>query len=280
MKFVTLHHVILRKIIHRLVHHYEKSRSLRFRHERRCLERNQASPLTALSIEINSACNRKCTWCPNVSNPRPNAFLKKELFYKIINDAQSMKFQGTVTFNLFNEPLLDKRIVSFIQYIRIKLPYSFIYINTNGDLLTFELWQRMRKDGLDYANISQYDGKLNENIQNILKKISLKERRHFNAYIFDPQRNPQLIYNRAGLVHTNRTINLYAYCSRPFSELCVNYEGKAVLCCNDYHGKVVIGDVREKTVQELWQSEILMYYRRELQKPDRTNLMLCNACDW
>lgn len=279
MELLTIPNVVLRKIIHRLVYYYEKS-NFRFRYERICLERDQATPLTALSIEINSTCNRKCLWCPNSMNNRPKVFLEQKLLFKIIDDARKMHFQGAVKFNLFNEPLLDNRIISFIKYTRERLPFSFIYINTNGDILNLELWKNMRKEGLDYANISQYDKKINRNVQIIFDNIDWREKRHFNAYIFDPEKNPQLVYNRAGLVHTTRKVNLFGYCSRPFSELCVNYEGTGVLCCNDYYGQVVIGDVAKKSIQELWQSEILMHYRRELLKPDRTNLKLCNVCDW
>lgn len=69
------------------------------------------------------------------------------------------------------------------------------------------------------------------------------------------------------------------YCSRPFYQLCINYKGKVVLCCNDYYGVVEIGDVHNSSIKELWGSEIFMHYRKELLKGNRSNLKLCNMCD-
>lgn len=258
----------------RIIYHYETCRIKR--QARRLLEQNKATPLTDLLIEINSACNRKCPWCPNHKNTRPtDRFLDEKLFYKIIDEARGMKFKGSVSFNLFNEPLIDKRIVTFIKYVRKTLPFSYIYLNTNGDFLSFELWQNMRNAGLDKANISQYEGKFSKNIQAILTAITREETKHFNAYIFDPQN----INNRAGLVNTKNQVPITRYCDRPFSQLCVTYEGKVVLCCNDYFGQVEIGDIKTQSIQEVWNDRIYMCYRKELLKGNRANLDLCKLCD-
>ncbi len=136
-----------------------------------CLDQWGSPVLTALGIEINSFCNRKCVWCPNHNHDREIAFLDDRIFYKIIDELKEMEFKGKITFNDFNEPLLDKRLVKFIEYTRRSIPSTSIYLNTNGDLLTLDMWNELRNAGLDYAIISQYDGRINENIQTILNKL-------------------------------------------------------------------------------------------------------------
>ena len=232
-------------------------------------------PLTAIAIETNSACNRKCTWCPNSKAFRPKKFLDETFFYSIIDQLVEMKFRGKVTFNMYNEPLLDKRLPKFIKYTRDNLPSSFIYLNTNGDLLNLELWKFLRKEGLNYANISQYDGKYNKNIEKILENLDSKEKKHFHARIF----NPLKINNRAGLVNTASKLPLKKFCARPFHQLCITYEGKVVLCCNDYFGQVEIGDVRTKSIKKIWENEIIERHRKELIKGNRVNIELCKTCD-
>ena len=233
-------------------------------------------PLTALAIEINSACNRRCPWCPNCEAIRPkNKFLDETLFYSIIDQLVEMEFRGRVTFSLYNEPLLDRRLPLFIRYTRENLPSSLIYLNTNGDLLDLELWRSLRKDGLDYADVSQYDGKYSRNIQNILEHLDGEEEEHFHAHIFDPSE----IRNRAGSVTRASKLPLQRFCDRPFRQLCVTYEGKAVICCNDYFGQVEIGDVRTESIEEVWENETIVQYRKELQKGNRVNLELCRTCD-
>jgi radical SAM protein with 4Fe4S-binding SPASM domain len=232
-------------------------------------------PITTLAIEINEACNRKCAWCPNSENSRKNNFLDEDVFYNIIDQMVKMKFIGRVTFNQYNEPLLDKRLPKFIRYIRQNLPSSYIYINTNGDFMNFELWNLLRKEGLDYANISQYDGKINQNIEKVLECLDNEEKKHFGVNIFDISK----INNRAGLVNTATELPLEKFCFRPFSQLSVTYEGKVVLCCNDYFGHVEVGDVRTTPIKEIWESEIFTRYRKELKKGNRADLELCKTCD-
>lgn len=232
--------------------------------------------LSSLSIEINSGCNRKCNWCPNCSEIRPqNKYLDEFLFYNIIDQMVESEFKGKVTFNLYNEPLLDKRLSKFIKYVREKLPSSFIYLNTNGDLLNRELWNLLREQGLDYAKISQYDGKINENVKYVLGSLADEERKHFDVRVF----NPLKISNRAGLIKTASKLPLKTFCSNPFYELNITYEGKIILCCNDYYGQVEIGDVRTKSIKEIWEDKIFVHYRKELEKGNRGNLELCKTCD-
>lgn len=83
-----------------------------------CRFTNKAPTLTAVVIEINSACNRKCAWCPNHSNYRKIDFLDEKVFFKVIDELKAMKFKGKITFNLYNEPLFDKRLLMFIDYVR------------------------------------------------------------------------------------------------------------------------------------------------------------------
>ena len=110
-------------------------------------------PLRAIAIEINSACNRRCRWCPNHDNIRKEAYLADDLFHKIVLEVSKLSLQK-ITFNLYNEPLLDKRLPQFISYVRGNMPKVTIYLNTNGDLLNLEKWRELRRKGLNHANIS------------------------------------------------------------------------------------------------------------------------------
>ncbi|RXK88468.1 radical SAM/SPASM domain-containing protein [Chlorobaculum sp. 24CR] len=232
--------------------------------------------IKSVLIEINSACNRRCAWCPNSTFRRPNnGFLEESLFYDIVNQLVEMRFKGSIAFNLYNEPLLDKRLPDFIKYIREQLPSCYIYLNTNGDVLSLELWKLLRRNGLDYANISQYDGKLSKNIEGIMQSLDKREMKHFYAHVFDLLS----IQNRAGLVTTNTQLPLKKVCTNPFFQLCIDYRGKVVLCCNDFFGKIEMGDVRTQSIKEIWESTPFVKYRKELRKGNRANLELCKICD-
>jgi MoaA/NifB/PqqE/SkfB family radical SAM enzyme len=230
-------------------------------------------PLNSVAIEINSACNRKCLWCPNHNNVKEAAFLDEKLFYKIIDELANMHI-SRITFNQYNEPLLDKRLVQFIKHVRKNIPSVYIYLNTNGDLLDLNLWKDLRMAGLDFANISQYDGKMNENVQKIFNELESEEKAHFHAHLFNTKIN-----NRAGLVKTECSKPIKGFCERPFYQLCIDYKGKAVLCCNDYFSSVELGDVSKESIKHIWKCAKIKDYRRKLLDGDRASLMLCNKCD-
>jgi len=232
--------------------------------------------LTALAIEINSNCNRKCDWCPVGHYDREISLLDDKIFYKVIDELKEMKFDGKITFSLYNEPLLDKRILKFIKYIRKNISSTHIYLNTNGDALTLTRWKNLRNAGLDVAKIFQYDGKINENIQKIINELNGDEKSHFQAHIF----NEKNINSRAGLVKSDRPkVPWQKPCYRPFYQLCIDYKGKVVLCCNDYFGKITIGDAGKESIKELWANKILKFYRKKLLRGDRASLELCKLCD-
>lgn len=235
-------------------------------------------PLTAVAIEINSHCNRRCAYCPNHTHEREIAFMDERLYYKIIDELKEMRFEGRLTFNMYNEPLLDKRLPAFIEYTRKWLPHVYIYLNTNGDLLNCSFWQKLRAAGLDHANVSQYDGRLNGNIQKLLNDLEEKEKKHIFVRVFDVSRDA---CNRAGLVKLENKVRLplKEFCVRPFYQLNINYKGNAVLCCNDYFGSVEMGDIYHQNIVDIWKSRRFQAYRRRLFFKDRASLELCNKCD-
>jgi hypothetical protein len=234
-------------------------------------------PITAVLIEICGRCNRRCPLCPQSIDPRETHFLDEDLFYKIIDDLREINFKGKLSFHLFNEPLLDKRLPKFIAYVRKELPKAYIYLNTNGDCLSIELWRKLRKAGLQYASITQYDGKINDNVQAVFEQLGFIEKLRFHAHLF----NEKLAINRAGLVDDGRDLQfpLTKFCGRPLHQFAVRYTGKSVLCCNDYYGSVEFGDLRREKVVDIWKKQALVNYRKKLVSGDRAGLQLCETCD-
>lgn len=68
-------------------------------------------------------------------------------------------------------------------------------------------------------------------------------------------------------------------CVRPFRFLNINFNGDGILCCNDYYGKKTFGNIADKTLIEIWNTEELHHYRLKLKNKDR-NSFLCDVCDF
>lgn len=234
--------------------------------------------LSAIAIEINSSCNRKCKMCPNGHYSRSPGFLEEILFDKVLSELKEGEFTGKFTFNMFNEPLLDYRLPRFISQVRKTLPKSFIYLNTNGDFLDMDIWKSMREAGLNYTNVTRYNGDIPKEINEIVVGLKDGEKQTLCIHSFDKINT----INRAGLVKTKRNISLpiKSSCSRPFFQMNINYIGEIVICCNDYFGKVVAGNVRKDNIWDIWSGEVFKNYREKLSRGERGSLDLCKNCDW
>jgi radical SAM protein with 4Fe4S-binding SPASM domain len=67
-------------------------------------------------------------------------------------------------------------------------------------------------------------------------------------------------------------------CARPFRELCVRFDGRLMLCCNDWRGQFKVGSVMDKPLNELWQADQLQAARLKLYHGDR-EWGPCKGCD-
>ncbi len=222
-------------------------------------------------IETCSICNRKCWYCPNTKFKRPTKLMPEELFYKIIDDLAKVNYSGVVAPHFFNEPLADNRLPTFIRYIRKKLPKSRIILYTNGDLLTIEKFKELIKDGVNIFEVTEHDEKPSEII---LKLFSfLKKNPSFKKYL--NYRKNLYLENRAGLIDIKQKQK--PRCTSSLYNITINYEGKMVLCCQDYFGEVVLGDVKKENLIQIWNKP---FYKkiRENNKKGIFNLELCKKC--
>jgi MoaA/NifB/PqqE/SkfB family radical SAM enzyme len=75
--------------------------------------------------------------------------------------------------------------------------------------------------------------------------------------------------------------NLIRYnvpCRLPFSGIFFTFDGKATLCCADYHGELVIGDIKDNSIMELWNSEKAEEIRKKHLNPVKMDIHFCKMC--
>jgi len=58
------------------------------------------------------------------------------------------------------------------------------------------------------------------------------------------------------------------------------WDGRVTTCCVDYQGKGIIGDLKENTLAEIWQGNILQKLRRAHLEGRYDAVPLCNKCDF
>lgn len=103
-------------------------------------------------MELTNICNDSCVFCANSKCTRKKGIIKPELAERILKEAYSL---GTreVGFYQTGEPLLDKNLERYISFAK-NLGYEYVYITTNGSLLTKERAKSVVCAGIDSIKFS------------------------------------------------------------------------------------------------------------------------------
>lgn len=220
-----------------------------------------------LQIQTKEECNLKCRFCPNSYLKQSGNLMKESTFDKILKDLKGYK--GSFALHLMNEPTLDKRIPKFIKKIRDKFKTNRIYISTNGTRTDEKYLRHLMDLGVTELSISCYT-------KDILDKY--KHMSSDNIHIHNFINPPESFYNRGGNIEVSQR-ECSGYCERPFETMYIKWDGKAVLCCSDYKGEVVMGDVNKDSMTDIFNNKKYKVYREHL-KQGKRDLPLCNKCNY
>jgi hypothetical protein len=220
--------------------------------------------LKAIQIETLGFCNYSCSFCPTNQIDMPKGRMPNELFERLVE--QLSEFDGEVRLYLRNEPLLDKRLVHFVETLRERTPAT-ILIQTNGSLLTEALAARLTPHATIQMN-DYSDGEVSERVNAFARKYGV---------IVADRRSPKGLSNRAGNLPNVAPKKLEAFCTRPFEQMYIAYDGRAVLCCQDWMLEEAMGDASVQTIQEIWSGPVYQRKRIELLALRREGL--CAKCD-
>lgn len=235
----------------------------------------------SVTFETGTECNRKCRCCPNAYYTREKAKASNELFHKIIDELEEIDYDGRISLYLYNEPLLDTRIVYFISEIRRKCSNSYIFLTTNGDFLNLSLYREMVRAGLDKLVVSLYDGEINEDLKYLYNTLEPQEKKKITTRRFyeDAERNKN-INSRAGLIPSLAIKHSLRFdCYRPRQQVVINAKGNLLLCCQDYLAQEVMGDCNKERILDIWKNSKFRRIRMHLRLRERSKIKICSACE-
>jgi len=249
-----------------------------------------------IELNINEICNRVCPFCPR-SNPEQypnqNIHMSVELAKNIAEQLADINFTGIVNISGTGEPLLTKHVVDIVKQFGDKGIH--IEIVTNGDMLVSKKGSKLIKDlysaGLCQFVVSMYDGPEQIDEFNTLfascdidkGSYSLRDR------WYDESEDYGLLYtNRAGnigfehlsdiskqkLMDSGKSACFYTHYS-----MMIDWNGDALLCCQDMYNRTVnFGNVKDKSLVDIWTDAKLTEFRNKLKNGDRS-LSPCSSCN-
>ena len=67
-------------------------------------------------------------------------------------------------------------------------------------------------------------------------------------------------------------------CSRVWQTFTVLSDGKVALCCLDYEGQVILGDVNKTSISEIWKNESYRKIRLLHKRARQDQIVICKNC--
>lgn len=233
-----------------------------------------------ISIEINSYCNRSCSFCTRSLDEREKVRMPEEMVFKVLYELTDINYEGLISFHFYNEVFTDKkRLFTFFE--KCKELYLNNYLVTNGDFLTIEIVDRLKTYNIKEFALSIYDWKTEEEFEAkcnyFERELKLKDH-SWEFYIIKGGDN---FGNRAGYVSVKEetlSLPLKAACSKIESKIDIRYDGAVVMCCQDYYGLHKIGDIAKDNIVDIWYGEIRRKQISNLRKGLRKCYELCSKC--
>jgi radical SAM protein with 4Fe4S-binding SPASM domain len=261
-----------------------------------------------VQIESTNICNARCVFCPRDEMHRRQGVMDEALYRKIVDDCAALDIRHVRLHN-YGEPFVDRHLTDKVAYAK-QQGIAEVGVISNGSLIDEEVARGVIEAGLDAINISvdasgrevfertrvglKYDtvignierlvrirGELGRThpklILSFVRQDNTEEERAFIEHwraIADKIHITDL-HNWAGTL--NRDSDVRFPCYRQWLTFTVLWDGRVSLCCADFDGKVVLGDMRTSNIREVWESEAYRQVRR--QHLDTGGPDICRACD-
>lgn len=235
-----------------------------------------------IEIETINRCNNDCSFCPiNVHlDTRTYKVMSKQLFEDIIKQLSQINYCGALALFSNNEPLLDQRLYEFACIARKELPNVYLYIFTNGKLLSVDLLEKLLVP-FDHIHINNYnnDKTLNKSIR-IIHDYLVNNSIPIDKVSIHLRNKNEIISSRGGTSpNKNHPLSLRCGCILPFSQLVIRPDGNISLCSNDALGKITLGNVTSQSILDIWFGQKFEAIRKKV-KCSRSSITPCKKCDF
>jgi len=267
-----------------------------------------------IRIESTNKCNANCTICTRESLTRKLSIMDIDLFKKIVDECEENKVK-TLHLHNFGEPLLDPLLGDRITYA--KKAGMKLRIFSNFSVLNEKIARMLIDTGIDEIKIS-IDGNSKETYESIRKNLKfdkvvanvemmLRMRKEMNSqhprlsvvFVATDENKHEVpafkkrwegkvdkvlissFHNWAGGLDKGEESfkERLMPCFRIWRTFTIMCDGRVALCCLDYNGKVVLGDVNKQTIKEIYHGPKLKKIQRQHLTWNYDKTEMCLNCE-
>ena len=243
-----------------------------------------------IEIEINSYCNRKCSFCPNsFLNRSDNVDLDEDSYLNILNELHSIDYNNIISYSRYNEPMSNPTLFKKrVKQAKEILPNAKLVSNTNGDYFNdINICELL----IDELTIMDYDCKgetyyidklnkmININITSVEYPFIKAKYKEMNILIFCDWLKHVELEDRGGSLLPLSTINDIDVkwkgdrgirnkpCLEPKYFVGIDYTGSVVPCChirsdNKHHRDYILGNINDNSLNDVLNSKKAIEFRK------------------
>lgn len=232
-----------------------------------------------VELETTTACNRRCSYCPNSAFDRGllrnEARMSDEVYDTLLGQLADVDFTGRLSPHFYGEPLLDERLEGWISRCRSRIPLAKIVVFTNGDYLDVPRYLSLVQAGVDGLLVTQHS---QAELVGVTAVQAYRRQRGSDGVRFDFRAfdDDTELSNRGGLVQ-HQVLERKTDCKIPAENITIDHRGNVVLCCNDYHSAHSFGNIATEHLLDIWNKPELRQLRRRL-KRGQFDLEICKRC--
>lgn len=247
--------------------------------------------LSVIEMCITELCTRKCGFCPRADSKvykNQKLFMSMDTLCEIGKECKENNFEGDFHFSGFGESLTNPQFFNLIKKLREYLPNNHIALTSNGDLLNHEVCENIYDSGVNHIIISCYDGpesydKFDQMLFKLNKSYDIRKLWIAPDKTMEDLARENKFNNRSGAVSTinfdeNKELYKNNPCYLPFYKLVLDYNGDALLCCNDwFRNHKGFGNIHTNSLKEIWMSNEFVKVRNNLKQGIRSG-PACSNC--
>ena len=258
-----------------------------------------------VSLETQSLCNARCTFCPYPTLERIGTKMPDALIHRLIDEMAEWEHPFFFSPFKVNEPFLDKRLLPICRRFNERVPKGALRLFTNGSALTdkhvegvaelkrvVHLWVSLNTHrpveyaelmGLDFEHTARNLDRLHarEDFPHPVVVSRVGPEDDFGKYVRWrwPRFQVGIIKRDAWIDYTNPQDDVVPEkpCGR-WWELNITASGKAALCCMDAEARYGFGDVNTQTLLEIYNHPTVKAWREGMQRKEAG--APCSGCTY
>ncbi len=269
-----------------------------------------------IEVQFTNKCNSNCLICPYKDMNYNYEDMSNKLFEKFLNEIDEDKLERLIPY-LNNEPFLNSKYLEQLKKIRNRFKKVELEISSNVSVINEEILKSLVNLNITELRLSVF-GYTNETYKKMMpglnhdktfKKLNMisKYMKNIDTIVsivmidndeieeFEFENMESLCtelgfnFERWGFLDRSNNVKYKSnnilnkkVCSceqnRPVERMHILSDGRVIFCCQDWSHSLVVGNIKNNTISEVWNSKEYNIARESLYDKTKESPVICQKC--